>query len=94
MVVGFCIATRQPGHHELDFVFILPEYQGKGYGSKLIQKALALLGDDEPISLEVAKYNTSAITLYRRFGFETGEPVEGRRLKNGKLIPWIQMVRA
>lgn len=94
MVVGFCIATRQPGHHELDFVFILPEYQRKGYGSKLIQKALVWLGDDEPISLEVAKHNTDAITLYRKFGFEVGGPIEARRLKNGKLISWIQMVRA
>lgn len=92
-VVGFSIATREPGAYELDFVFILPEYQRKGYGMALSQKCLEWLGQDEPIVLGVAKHNTRAIDLYKKLGFQISpQPRSPKVLPSGKHIPWLEMI--
>ncbi len=93
-VVGFSIATRERSSYELDFVFVLPGYQGQGYGLALTQKCLEWLGDDQPIHLGVARHNTKAIKLYEKLGFEiSSEPRPSKIMASGKHIPWLEMTR-
>lgn len=51
---------------------VIPEYQGKGLGSRMIQEVICVAKTDniDYFSLEVLKNNKSAIALYRKFGFK------------------------
>jgi len=92
--VGFAVATREPGNYELDFLFILSAYQGRGYGRTLAERCLEWLGNDEPIRLGVAGHNSHAINLYEKLGFITcTEPRPNKVIANDKQIPWIEMIR-
>ncbi|WP_232699970.1 GNAT family N-acetyltransferase [Brevibacillus daliensis] len=60
---------------ERAFIFafaVLPEFQGKGYGSEILQTVVCDLQKHLPskIELEVATENVNALSLYRRCGFE------------------------
>lgn len=94
-VVGVAAPNSIDGRRALGALYVLPEVQGKGVGSKLMQRALEWHGDKEDIYLNVASYNQSAIDFYVRFGFrQTDTPVvdEGNVYGN-TLIPEIEMVR-
>jgi putative acetyltransferase len=70
---GGCVAIRDKGDHiaELKRMYIKPQYQGKGIGKVLLDKALALskaLGYKK-IRLDTLSEMTAAIHLYRSAGF-------------------------
>jgi ribosomal protein S18 acetylase RimI-like enzyme len=91
---GFAVATRKPGSYELDFLFILSAYQGRGYGRALAERCLEWLGNDEPTHLGVARHNSHAINLYEKLGFvQCTEPRPNKLIGNSKQIPWIEMIR-
>lgn len=56
----------------LDDIFVIPEYQGKGYGRKITEFAInkALSYNPQVISLGVVEWNTKAANLYEALGFE------------------------
>ena len=95
-VIGFCVATVNPDANQLKAIYIHPEHQGKGVGSKLMETALAYIESNKDTFVEVAKYNTRAIGFYHHFGFSGNEeipPSRGGTLPNGKIIPEIRMLR-
>jgi ribosomal protein S18 acetylase RimI-like enzyme len=95
-VVGFCSTTKKDGKHEIRAIYILPDYQGKGVGRKLITAALNWLGEDKEVFINVAKYNNSSIEFYKRVGFkEIGDvaSTEIAKLPSGKIIPEIRMIK-
>jgi len=96
-IIGFCTAGKEQEYNRLRGIYILPNYQGKGVGKLLVEKAFAWLGTNKDILVNVASYNQQAISFYKRFGFvETGKSGvfdEGARLPSGKLIPEIEMVK-
>lgn len=47
----------------------LAEVPRNGIGRRLLHAALAWLGDEKPVRLEVASYNDGAIRFYERHGF-------------------------
>jgi len=52
-------------------IAVLPEYRGRGVGTKLIRHMLDAVGKNyQAISLSVIRENP-AVRLYRRFGFES-----------------------
>lgn len=59
---------------EIDWIedlFILPEYQGRGYGSEALMRAEEIVKEySESIYLEVAARNLDALRLYRRRGYD------------------------
>ena len=63
---------------ELDDVYVLPPFRGRGIGSAILGKCC--LETDRPITLCVFKENTGAIALYTRFGFVVTEAVSTTRL--------------
>lgn len=96
-IIGFCTAIREGKHNRIGAIYVLPAYQRKGLGKKLIKEAFAWLGDKKDIMINVARYNKQAIDFYKKFGFvETGK--EGAldsaaKLPSGKFIPEIELVK-
>lgn len=99
-VIGFCQATkeeRQEHQGEIEAMYVVPEFQGKGFGKKLMDCALYWLGLDKDIILEVVSYNKNAIDFYKKCGFKETAllPSEKRtQLPSGKLIPRIVMLKS
>ncbi len=57
---------------EIINIAVLPEFQGRGYGKRLMQKAVSICQEQqvELLSLEVRKSKEAAIKFYLGFGFE------------------------
>ncbi|MFC6836702.1 ribosomal protein S18-alanine N-acetyltransferase [Halomarina ordinaria] len=75
-VAGYVVADVTPnfGHdvgHVKD-IAVHPEFQGRGIGTTLLERALATLAavGAGSVKLEVRASNEEAIRLYRRHGFE------------------------
>ena len=55
----------------LEDIFVLPEFQGKGIGSRAIQLAEDIVKEySESLYIEVAARNMKAIGLYQRIGYD------------------------
>ena len=77
--VGVLLVTRNTNEIEIEQIYILPEYQNKGIGSKLIgalQKEVQSL--TIPLKLHVLIVNP-AYKLYERLGFNTVKETNERR---------------
>ena len=94
-VVGFVDPSIEDGKRRIGAIYVAPEAQGKGIGSKLMQQALDWHGRGEDIFLEVIAYNQNAINFYKRFGFEQTDaivPEEPNRPAFMKSLPQVEMV--
>ena len=71
-VIG-CVAIRKINEKEgeLKRMYVAPEYQNKGFGKTLLQKALILAKECnyEKVKLDTLNYMSSAIYLYKQAGF-------------------------
>jgi ribosomal protein S18 acetylase RimI-like enzyme len=71
-VVG-CVAIRRINEREgeLKRMYVAPEYQNKGFGKTLLQKALMLARECnyEKVKLDTLNYMSAAIHLYQQAGF-------------------------
>ena len=69
--IGCIRVEDHPDHVLLAEIQILPEFQGHGLGSKLIQNEIARArGLHKPVRLQVLTSNHRARDLYLRLGFE------------------------
>jgi ribosomal protein S18 acetylase RimI-like enzyme len=83
LVVGSVMAGYEGHRGWLNYLAVLPEYQGQGYGRKLVEKAIAELRrlGCLKVNLEVRKSNSSVIDFYMHLGFKDNEVVGlGKRL--------------
>jgi len=83
-VIGSIMAGYEGHRGWINYLAVVPEYQGRGYGRKLVQKAVDELRKIGclKINLQVRKSNTSAIGFYKRLGFKEDDVVSlGMRLK-------------
>ena len=95
-VVGVCGARDKGSLVHLGSLYILPDSQGKGIGSMLMQELLEWTGPDKTLSLHVATYNKNALSFYEKWGFEdTGKRLtEDRfRMASGNSLPELEMAR-
>ena len=69
--VGFLhLGSRGCEADWLEDIFVLPEFQKKGIGSRAIQLAEAIVKEySESLYIEVAARNRNAIRLYQRIGY-------------------------
>lgn len=94
-VVGWVVAKRENHQGKILALYVLPLYQGKKVGAKLIQTAIEWIGENNRISVEVAKYNSKAIDFYSHWGFEpTGDIADDPNVPPPEIvIPHIGMIR-
>ena len=95
-VVGYVepIIDEQNKHY-ISAIYVDPKNQGGGVGTKLYEKAVELLGEDQDIFLEVVSYNQKAIVFYKNKGFEQTKaivPEDEGRPEYMKSLPMIEMV--
>jgi len=70
-------------HIFLQYIALIPEYQRRGIGSRLIESVI-----DEgrkcgkPVRLQVLRTNQVAIELYERLGFVVGDGGDGNAFRN------------
>ncbi len=76
--VGYYCLDKQGDKWELDDFYILPDYRGKGIGTSVLHYICDSI--EGCIFLYVFRKNTGAISLYKRFGFETEKEVSDTRL--------------
>ena len=74
---GYYRAHSENGKTELDDLYIFPQYQRKGIGTRVIEKCCAEAA--EPVFLYVFIRNTDAVKLYKRLGFEVVETIRDSR---------------
>jgi ribosomal protein S18 acetylase RimI-like enzyme len=69
--IGYCIATVDGLNGEIDSLFVVAAYRGKGVGKELMSCALRWLEEQkcETVRVSIAEGNESALNSYRRFGF-------------------------
>ncbi len=95
-VVGFCIVVKGGTTNKLGAVYLLPTYQGKGLGKKLITQTLDWLGNEKDITVDVVAYNKKAIQVYEHLGFTMVGPTPAQdvaTLASGKIMPEVRMVK-
>ena len=71
---------------ELKRMFVLPEYQGKGYGTQAARLAIQILkaaNPNMPIKLATERSNAAAQRLYQSLGFEQLTELDGDDLVFG-----------
>lgn len=99
-VDGEVIGYIDPGVDEqnrrrIGAIYVAPEAQGMGVGSKLMSQVLNWYGRDQDIFLEVVSYNQNAIDFYKQHGFaQTDNAVHKEEGRPGYLkeLPQIEMV--
>lgn len=73
--VAFRIINDENKVVELKRMFVLPEYQGRGYGRKLLNYAIAYVKEQKynKVCLDTRKQFSAALHLYRSSGFQETE---------------------
>ena len=92
-IAGYCRAVKGDEFNEIVTLYLLPKWQSKGVGSRLLRRALEWLGDDKDVVLGVVQYNENAIRFYEKFGFELGERIhhDAPTFPSGKDLPEVAM---
>jgi ribosomal protein S18 acetylase RimI-like enzyme len=93
-IVGFCRAKEQDKSNVITGVYVLPEVQGTGIGTMLLNSMLEKLNALKPTILRVATYNSRAIAFYGKHGFKPTGLRENFQMKySDKRIPIMEMRR-
>jgi diamine N-acetyltransferase len=94
-VIGVCRVVNHSDKNQLQAIYVLPEYQGRGVGYKLWEEAQKHFDKDKDTIVQVATYNTKAIEFYKKLGFaDNGRRFSDERfkMKSGAIIPEMEMV--
>ena len=96
LIVGVCKITKEKKYNQLEAIYVLPDYQGKGIGSLFWEKIMVFFGTKKDIIVRVAVYNKKAIEFYKKLGFtDTGKRFYEERYRmpiSGKCIPEMEMI--
>ena len=71
--IGYLGVSERESATFIDQIEIVPEYQGRGIGTALINNVLAR---GRPVELDVLKVNVDARRLYERLGFRASGETE------------------
>jgi len=95
-VIGYCCAQKLEDSNKLRSLYVLPTFQGKGTGKKLIEMAFDFMDSSKPIKLTVATYNENAIVFYEKLGFKKGQVLKENpegHFASGREIPEMEMTK-
>ncbi len=68
-IVGFIVVIKE--EQELNQIFVDPNYQNRGIGSALLEKAKEIC--PEGLTLQTLQQNTRACRFYEKHGFKAGK---------------------
>ena len=71
--VAYYHFSPEEGKMELDDLYVLPEYRGRGIGTAIVQKCCS--ETELPVFLYVFTENKAAVSLYEKAGFRMIKPV-------------------
>lgn len=95
MIVGVCRIYIRETYNQLQAIYVLPVFQGKGIGTILWNRCLDIFDPNKDIIVQVATYNTHAISFYTNLGFQdTGKRFSEERHRmpvSHNLIPEMEM---
>lgn len=92
-VVGVCGFVKREEVNQLQRIYVLPEYQGKGIGKKFWAEGLKFFGKGKRIIVQLADYNENAKKFYETLGFKDNGKrfTEERHRVNGISLPEMEM---
>ncbi|MFY3790883.1 GNAT family N-acetyltransferase [Ureibacillus sp. MALMAid1270] len=92
-VVGFANYSfvQKGGKVELGAIYLLPEFQGKGIGSALLQQAITELEGVKEIYINVERDNKIGRNFYEAKGFEFVKEFEDEL--DGHILKTVRMVK-
>jgi N-acetylglutamate synthase-like GNAT family acetyltransferase len=85
-IVGFGALSETDEYFEIEHLWVLPEYMGKGIGSKLIKKLLSRVKMNKKPVIVISDPN--AENFYKSHGFITHKKVES--LPRGRFLPLMR----
>jgi ribosomal protein S18 acetylase RimI-like enzyme len=83
-IIGSVMAGYEGHRGWLNYLAVLPRYQKRGYGKRLVEKAIDKLAEMGclKVNLQVRRTNASAVEFYKHLGFKIDEVASlGKRLK-------------
>lgn len=96
LVVGVCRLEKTADYFRIIAIYVLPEYQRKGVGKMFWEEAKKYFGKEKDIIVQVATYNSKAISFYQKLGFvDTGKRFTEENLRmpvSGIAIPEMEMI--
>lgn len=94
-VIGFIRVSKGENRNQLQTLYVLPDYQGKGVGGSLWEEIKSFLEREKATFVHVATYNENAVTFYEKMGFvDTGKRFTNDRMfKSGLPIPEMELER-
>lgn len=92
LIVGVVTAVNNNGVIILKQLYVLPEFQGKGCGTALLEKIHSLSMGAQQIRLEVSISNNRAIKFYSSKGYEKTEII-GEYKIGDKSLPTLLMIK-
>lgn len=96
LIVGACTVIRNKNNNHLRTLYVLPEFQNRGIGTRLWNKAMEFFDPKKDTIVQVADYTQNAIDFYKRLGFvDTGKRTaqESGSFKSGAVIIDMEMVK-
>lgn len=95
-VVGIFIFVKKEDYNQLQAIYVLPEYQGKGIGMMFWNKAKEFMDNDKDTLVQLATYNKGAEIFYKKLGFvDTEKRFSDEKYKmpvSGVIIPEMEMI--
>jgi len=95
-VIGVCRLEKTADYFQIMAIYVLPEYQRNGIGKMFWEEAKKYFRKEKDIIVQVAIYNTKAISFYQKLGFtDTGKRFTEENLRmplNGVAIPEMEMI--
>ena len=87
-IIGFSSITENEQVFEILHLWVLPEYIGKGYGKKLLERIISTYANqDKPIIVEA---DPNAEPFYKSQGFTTFDKIES--FPKGRFLPVMKRV--
>ena len=83
-IVGVGRFLQNDDRNILKMLYVLPEYQGHGIGTRLWEEGKKIFDPNKKTFVSVADYNNKAITFYKKLGFcENGKNFVDERFSQG-----------
>lgn len=83
-IIATCMAGYEGHRGWINYLAVLPEYQRKGFATRMMQEAERILKDVgcPKINLQIRSSNTGVIEFYKAIGFREDEVISmGKRLE-------------